>query len=89
MTGTLSAIEVALWEMLVVNLGDFLNQIPAAPLAPGHVELSDADAPVFDISCHCQLFDPYRPDLMPSGSRVPIVAANLCRRSYILSTLFM
>ncbi len=35
-----SAIELEVWELPVVNLGDFLNQIPA-PLGLGRVELAD------------------------------------------------
>ena len=35
-----TAIEVEVWELPVVNLGDFLNQIPA-PLGLGRVQLAD------------------------------------------------
>jgi allophanate hydrolase len=35
-----SAVELEVWEMPVVNLGDFLNQIPS-PLGLGRVELAD------------------------------------------------
>ncbi|MEJ2465445.1 MAG: allophanate hydrolase [Candidatus Thiodiazotropha sp.] len=35
-----SAVELEVWELPVVNLGDFLNQIPA-PLGLGRLELAD------------------------------------------------
>jgi allophanate hydrolase len=35
-----AAVELEVWELPVINLGDFLNQIPA-PLGLGRVELAD------------------------------------------------
>jgi allophanate hydrolase len=35
-----ASIEVEVWELPAINLGDFLNQIPA-PLGLGRVQLAD------------------------------------------------